>query len=624
MCGITGIVSTHSSAVTRDRLKTMTDQLAHRGPDGEAYWISESGQVGLGHRRLAIIDLSPEAGQPMTFHSRYTIVYNGEIYNFPELREFLIQKGYRFVTRSDTEVILASFDHYREQCLQHFDGMFALAIWDQEKQLLFMARDRFGEKPFYYSLTENQFLFASEKKALWAGGIEKKINLPLLLNFLTTGHTQTAADNSINYHQEIFSLPPAHYAVLRLADFSMEWKSYWDLDKESQITLSEKAAEEKWKELLLLSVKSRLRSDVPLGTCLSGGLDSSSVLALIRKLQVEYPDEVPSGGPNGAMKTFSAIFPGFKKDESEAISRVVKHLGLQSSTLAPTADELIRDFEKLCAHQEEPFSSASTYAQFKVFELAGQKQVKVLLDGQGADETLAGYGKYIPWYLQELLRAKPWKQQRELRAFRKNNIPFKWGWKNYLAALFPAQAAYQLEKREARRIQTQPDIRSDFRQLNFDRPSIYKPLVLKLNDILYFDCCRLGLEELLRFADRNSMAHGLETRHPFLSHELVQFLFSLPSHFKMRDGWTKWMLRMSMSGALPGETVWRKDKIGFEPPQKIWMENDQMKDYIQEARRKLVRHGILKPGVLNKIIQPHDAHAAEGLDWRYLVTAAFM
>jgi asparagine synthase (glutamine-hydrolysing) len=626
MCGIAGILSTDPTAISRERLKKMADALAHRGPDGEAYWINDTGKIGLAHRRLAIIDLSPEAAQPMHYLNRYTIIYNGEIYNYLELKEDLINRGYNFRTRSDTEVILAAYDFYQSGCLEHFDGMFAFAIWDQQEQTIFAARDRFGEKPFYYSFTESQFYFASEKKALWAVGIEKKINHPLLLNFLVTGHTQTAADNSISFHQDIFSLPPAHYLLFRLPSFSFDLTCYWDLDKEATVQLSPNEACEKWKELFFKSVSRRLRSDVAVGTSLSGGLDSSSILAAISTLAApnlkQHAND--SSAATSRVASFSAIFPGFSKDESRYISLVKEKLDLDNFPVFPGAEGLLTDFEQLCQHQEEPFSSSSLYAQYKVFERARQSQVKVLLDGQGADETHAGYNKYIHWFLQERLRTNTWKHASEVLVLKKNNMPFQWGWKNYLAALLPAQAADQLERREARKIKRQPYISDAFCLQNFDRPSIYKPIVFKLNDILYFDTCRFGLEELLRYADRNSMAHGVETRLPFLNHELVQFLFSLPSQLKINQGWTKWIIRQSMAAYLPAEIIWRKDKVGFETPQKSWMENPGLVERIQEARRKLVQQGILQSAVLNKKIQPHDAHAADNYDWRYLVAAAFV
>lgn len=595
----------------------MAGTLAHRGPDGEAFWINAGGNAGFGHRRLAIIDLSAAAAQPMHYQDRYAIVYNGEIYNYIELREILRQKGYAFRTQSDTEVILAAYDCYREQCLVHFDGMFAFAIWDEQEQTLFAARDRFGEKPFYYAFKENEFYFASERKALWAAGIPKEINHPLLLNYLVLGHTQTPLDKTITYYQHTFSLPPAHYLKFssRTRDFGLS--QYWDCDKEARAGLSESAAIGQFRELLFTSVSRRLRSEVSLGTSLSGGLDSSSIVAAIASLQANHP-------PGSRLQTFSAVFPGFEKDESAYIQLVSEKFNLDNHRITPSVSGLVQDLEKCCYHQEEPFLSSSVYAQYKVFGLAKEHDVKVLLDGQGADETLAGYPKYIHWYLQELLRTKPRALSAEYRALKKNNNAFRWGWKNWLAAWFPAQAANELEKKEARRIRHHSHINPDFRQQYFDRQSLYKPMVMKLNDMLYFNTCQYGLEDLLRYADRNSMAHGREVRLPFLSHQLVEFVFSLPSHFKIRQGWTKWLLRKSMEEFLPAQVSWRKDKTGYEPPQRSWMEDKTLQEYIHEARASLVRENILNPAVLSQKIQPQHALAAENDDWRYLIAATCM
>ncbi|MBS1667565.1 MAG: asparagine synthase (glutamine-hydrolyzing) [Bacteroidetes bacterium] len=611
MCGIAGIISINPNHISKERLQKMTDAIAHRGPDGEGFWINPGAKLGLGHRRLSIIDPSDQAAQPMHLANRYSVIHNGEIYNYVELKQALQQKGYSFQTSSDTEVLLAAYDCYGDQCLKYFDGMFAFVLWDEKEQTLFCARDRFGEKPFYYAFEDDQFLFASEAKALWAAGIKKEINYPLLLNYLTVGHTDTPVDKTISFFQHIFSLPPAHYLKFELASFSFELNPYWDCDKETQLNISENDAKEKFSSLFFDSVKKRLRSDMPIGTSLSGGLDSSSIAAAIHEL----------GATHDSHQTFSAIFPGFEKDESSFIQIATKEFGLNGFTVSPTADGLIHEFEKLCYHQEIPFSSSSVYAQYKVFELASSHQVKVLLDGQGADEILGGYPKYIHWYLQELFRAKPLAAMREKKAFQKNHIPFEWGLKNHLATWFPAQAAHQLEKREAKKIRQQSAIALDFKEQYFDRPTLYKPLVTKLNDILYFNTFHQGLEELLRYADRNAMAHGRELRLPFLSHELVEFVFSLPSHFKIHQGWTKWILRTAMGKKLPPEIAWRKDKTGYEPPQKMWMENKTVQDYMQEAKQKLVNEKILNPTVLNKKNQPRDAYAADNFDWRYMVAA---
>jgi len=250
--------------------------------------------------------------------------------------------------------------------------------------------------------------------------------------------------------------------------------------------------------------------------------------------------------------------------------------------------------------------------------------VKVLMDGQGADETLAGYHKYIHWYLQQLVNRRKFRTAtREKNIFRKKNIPFKWGTQNYLAAYFPAHTSIQLEKNEYYKTVNQPDINPDFILSLRGREweGIHKPIITKLNDILYFNTQKMGLEELLRFADRNSMAHGCEVRLPFLNHELVEFLFCLPADFKIHDGWTKWLLRKAMNKKLPAEIVWRSDKVGYEPPQSQWMQQKTVQDYIHEAKKKLVNNRILKHTSLNKKVIPLHAHDADNFDWRYLSAA---
>ncbi|HEX4849205.1 MAG TPA: asparagine synthase (glutamine-hydrolyzing), partial [Puia sp.] len=559
MCGIAGIISLDPSLTNEDRLRQMANALAHRGPDGEGVWINPAGRVGFGHRRLAIIDLSPAAGQPMHFRQRYTIVYNGEIYNYIELKESLAKKGYSFQTSSDTEVLLAAFDCYREKCLELLDGMFAFSIWDEQEQCLFAARDRFGEKPFYYSFSDNELCFASERKGLWAAGIPKKTNNPLLLNYLALGHTDTPIDKTITYFQDVYSLPPAHYITCSLnTSIEMSMHCYWDLNKAEQIEMKEERAIEKFHDLFQTSLQRRLRSDVSIGTSLSGGIDSSTILASIAR------EKNKNGFPINSHDffSFSAIFPGFAKDESHFIDIASGKFGVKNLKVEPTVEGLIQDIRKLCYFQEEPFSSSSIYAQYRVFELAATHKTKVLLDGQGSDEVLAGYSKYIHWFLQELLRSKFlafWKEKNNLT---QNSIEFKWGIKNYAAAYFPLQASRQLERKEANKSQKNQDITEAFKEAWFDRQSLYKPIVFSLNDILYFNTCQSGLDELLRYADRNSMAHGREVRLPFLNHELVEFIFSLPSSFKIHAGWTKYLLRKCMQSELPDQIVWRKDKIG--------------------------------------------------------------
>ncbi len=617
MCGIAGIISTNPHNVSRQRLQAMTDSIAHRGPESDGFWINKTHNVGFGHRRLSIIDLSESGAQPMHYAGRYTITYNGEIYNYVEVKKQLLSKGYQFTSSCDTEVVLAAYACYGKNCLDYFDGMFAFAIWDEEEQTLFCARDRFGEKPFYYSHDENGFLFASEMKALWAAGTPRHADSSMLLNYLTIGYTNDPTDLSRTFFKNIGSLPAAHYFECRLSvtnsGLGFAVIPYWHLDKETRTNINENDAIEKFSELFQTSVKRRLRSDVAIGTSLSGGLDSSSIVATIHALL---------GGGNYSQSAFSAIFPGFDKDESKQVALVAEKFKLNSYAVSPTGDELVNDLEKLFYHQEEPFQSSSIYAQYKVYELAKQYGVTVLLDGQGADETLAGYHQYYHWYWQELiLRSKFKKQKAEQQKAKEMGVDVSWGWKNYLAAYLPALTAQQLEKRVSRQQRRHPDINSDFFMANADRMSVYKPVTDKLNDILYFNTMQTGLVELLRYADRNSMAHSREVRLPFLNHELVQFIFSLPSHFKIKDGWTKWILRQSMSYVLPNEITWRTDKVGFEPPQQLWMQQPAMIENIYESRRKLVKQGILRSSVLQKPIDKQSAHAAGNFDWRYLCAA---
>ena len=612
MCGIAGIISTEGS-IQAHSLKKMSDVLAHRGPDGEGQWMNRTNTAGLSHRRLAIIDLSEAGAQPMHYAGRYSIVYNGEIYNYKELRSDLKKAGYHFESESDTEVILAAYDFYKEECVKYFDGMFAFAIWDEQKKNLFCARDIFGEKPFYYFIDKNIFAFASEMKALWSIGIEKSTDDKMMVNYLVLGYVQDASNRSRTFYKNIYSLPPAHSGMLSFDDMQFVLTKYKDINKETSIKINASSAEVKFAELLATSVKRRLRSDVPVGSSLSGGLDSSAIAYFIGEQSKK------NAGP--AFQTFSAVFPGFEKDESENIQTISNHFKFGNTGITPTAEGLLADFEKVCYHQEEPFSSSSIYAQYKVYELAAANNVKVLLDGQGADEILAGYTKYLHWYLQELTGNNKFKRAKsEREAFKKNNIAVKWNIKNALASYLPAHAAIALEKREYRKVVTNHTITSGLlhQVKGMEWQGIHKPVVTKLNDILYHNTMEHGLEELLRYADRNSMAHGTEVRLPYLNYEVVNFIFSLPASFKIKDGFTKHILRKIMTGKLPEKIIWNTEKTGFEPPQKKWMEDKKMQDFIYESKEKLVKEKILRPAVLNNKIQPMHAHEAENTDWRYL------
>ena len=618
MCGISGILSPDTTQVSRQRLHAMTNAIAHRGPQGEGFWVNENNTVGFGHRRLSIIDLSSAGAQPMHYRHRYTIVYNGEIYNYVELKETLVKKGYHFVSHTDTEVVLAAYACYGYDCLQYFDGMFAFAIWDNIEHTLFCARDRFGEKPFYYNYNAatNELVFASEMKALWAAGIPKKMRSDMLFNYLTLGWVQSAVSKEQTFYENIFSLPPAHCILYHFPPnntVTFAISSYWDLDKETTVQgRTDEQLLSTFIDLLTTSVSRRLRSNVPVGSSLSGGLDSSSIVAVINQMI----------GDGAKQKTFSATFPGFEKDESAYINQVVERFGVDNYTTTPTAVDFIQDLPSLIHHQEEPFQSASIFAQYKVYQLARQHGVTVILDRQGADETMAGYTKYYHWYWQELIAAKQWKTvSDERRSASQNGHAIDWGFRNYIAAFLPQVAANQLEKNVCQQQRHNHDLTKEFIHHNQKRSNIYKPAIATLNDVLYFNTMQFGLEELLRYADRNSMAHGREVRLPFLNHQLVEFVFSLPAKHKIRCGFTKYLLRQSMDKLLPKAIVWRTDKVGFEPPQKAWMQHSVVIEYTHESRKKLVNEGILRPAILQMPIRYQSAHEAANCDWWYLCAA---
>lgn len=619
MCGIAGIISSQNGLVNRSSLQCMSDAMAHRGPNGEGFYLEESAQssVGMAHRRLAINDLSVHANQPFIYLDRYVIVHNGEIYNYQELKKDLSAQGYTFQSNGDAEIIAASYHHYRENCLQLFDGMFAFAIWDKETETLFCARDRFGEKPIYYFLddTENTFYFASEMKGLWAAGIERKIKPQLFLHFLTLGITQHPHIPELSFYENIYQIPPASFLHFNTQKKGVFISRYWDLDKESLLDITEIESVHAFQKLFDSSIQRRLVSDVPIGTSLSGGLDSSCILAACSgKKESRF-----------SHKSFSAIFPGFFKDESDHIELMKEKYTLDAHYTSPDAGGLINQMQTIAYHQEEPFSSSSVFAQYAVYALANENNIKVLLDGQGADETLAGYTKYTQWYLQECLAKKQFsKVKQEAISLAENGFLDRWGLRNYIASFFPGVTASFLEKKAGNLHSSDPYINKTFRDTYSGGGFIFKPVVEKLNDVLYYDTCMGGLQTLLRYADRNAMAHGIEVRLPFLQHELVSFIFSLPSGLKFKNGLSKWILRECYRSILPAEISGRKGKTGFEPPQLYWMQDEAVQQQIRLARQKLVDAGMLDPAVLQKPIQPHSAYATDNTDWRHWNASLFL
>ena len=618
MCGIAGIVSSNASLIQQQRLQRMADTLQHRGPYGNGFWTDAHQQVGFAHTRLCIIDLSNRASQPMHY-LHYTIIYNGEIYNYIELREELQKRGYNFFSQCDTEIIPAAYDCWGIDCLNKFDGMFAFALWDDKKQNLLLARDRFGEKPLYYHADYllrgkfEQFAFASEMKALWAIGVDQNLNGTMMLNYLTLGFVQNPVKKTETFYTDILSLPQGHYLVVTPKEGRVQMQKWYYPKVSDTLRVSDTSAIQKFKQHFLISVNRRLRSDVSIGTSLSGGIDSSSVVAAIHELKTVTQQWKNMG--------FTAAFPGFEKDELEYSKKAAAHFNIQQHIVEPNADDCIKYFQELMYYQEEPVQSGSVLTQFLVYKLAKENNITVLLDGQGADEILGGYKKYTHWYLQQLFNSDTSEYFKERKLLKQNDFLDEWGWRNYAAALFPDKTAQALKQKAVKEQQQHRFIHPDFYFNYRSEASIDKPVVKQLEDILYYNTFNFGLPELLRYADRNSMAHSTEVRLPFLFHELAEFVFSLPASFKIKDGFTKWILRKSMEQTLSDEITWRKGKVGYEPPQKEWMQNKRVQEMIMESRKKLVEKKVLLPKVLNSPIKPAGAHDKENYDWRYLCAA---
>jgi asparagine synthase (glutamine-hydrolysing) len=620
MCGIAGIISLNKQPIDKQRLVRMTDIIEHRGPDGDGHWLNNTSTVALGHRRLSIIDLSHEADQPMHYQDRYTIIFNGEIYNYIELKETLLKKGYKFKTASDTEVLMAMYQEYGTNCLDYLDGMFAFVLYDSKENKIFGARDRFGEKPFYYNYEPGKhFLFGSEMKCLWAAGLDKKTDPVMIYNYMTQGYLDDAKNPTRTFYANCIKLLHSHYFTLDLNTENLQIKKYWDINTHSDSQYKLSTAIEEFNELFTTSVARRLRSDVTVGSSLSGGLDSSLVVCIINELKK---------GTAQKQNTFSAVFPGFAKDERKYMDYVINSTHVHPHFCTPDAAGFMADYDKLVWHQEEPFGSTSIYAQYCVNKLAKQNNTTVLLDGQGADEILAGYHPYYLTYFNELKATNNEAYKNQLEIY--TNLHKH----NAINGLIQNRPIDRIKKLIPFAVKPLRYIKNSLQQskdpfLSKEFYQSYKGNLLDnsnnafdtLNNHLYDHTINGPLQILLRYADRNSMANSREVRLPFLSHELVEFLFKLPPTFKINEGWTKWIMRETFP-ILPKEIGWRKDKIGYEPPQKDWLSSNTMQDKINDSKALLVKEKILHPSMLNKTNIAAAAHE-KNPSWVVLMAAAY-
>lgn len=596
MCGIAGIISMRDR-VSHSRLKVMTDSLRHRGPDGEGWWYNDDGAVGLGSRRLAILDLSKEGNQPMlSTDGRYCIVYNGEIYNYKEIRATHAQRGIRYHGNSDTEVALNHFTLFGENALRDFDGMFAFAIWDAAQRELFCARDRFGEKPFHYFHQPGvEFLFASEIKALLAAGLQRSINHSKLYGyFRNPANPLVPGGGDETFFEGVRKLGSATCMFVSQQGSLRSRKRYWHISQDVKTELSFDDAKEEFTDVFRESVARRLRSDVSVGSSLSGGIDSSAIVCLVRELQ-----------PAATYNTFSARFNDFEADEGEYIALVNEWAQTVSHLVFPTEADLAGEIGEFCYFQDEPVESSSAFAQWSVMRRAAQDGVVVLLDGQGGDETSAGYYEYIPAYLAELARADRAAAELEAAAFEDRYKLDSTPKLNSTESRFDVmrRAIATLKQEARRRFASTPIARNLPTDTFLSRAYLWEHGVDErlgdveppndLNSELARDLIDGKLENYLRYADRSSMAHSREVRLPFLSHKLVELMFSLPARYKMQGGWTKYLVRKALDGRVPPRVLWRKDKVGFATPSEKWLNSPAMQARARDAHSYLVREGIV-------------------------------
>lgn len=570
MCGIVGGFWRRPDAGANGRLKAALTALRHRGPDDEGLELYDTadGTLALGHTRLAIIDLSSAAHQPMASRDlRYSLIFNGEIYNYRELRRELIGLGHVFASDSDTEVLLAAWSEWHAACLTRLEGMFAFVMYDRSRGRLTCARDAFGIKPFFYDWSADRFLFASEQPALLTlRGEARRVNWQRSYDYLVHGDYDSREETFV---EGVKHLLPGHVLEVGISsDHSVTANVWWRPGFRETMSLPFEDAAEAVREKFLHNVRIHLRSDVPIGAALSGGIDSSAVVCAMRHIEPSMP-----------INTFSYIADGSHLSEERWVDLVSGHVGAHSYKVSATGEDLVRDLDRMIQIQGEPFGSTSIYAQYRVFQLARERGVTVTLEGQGADELLAGYSGYPGYRLLSLL------EKRRLCAA----ASFAHYWSRWpgrscgfaymdLGRVVLPDSLY----RPARRLLGRDfaptwlnvghlldaGIRLTEPRQRLDRGAAGRRVVERLASALQ----TRGLPGLLRHGDRNAMRFSIESRVPFLTLSFAEFLLALPENYLVSDrGQTKHVFRAAMRGIVPDEILDRKDKVGFETPEKDWL-----------------------------------------------------
>ncbi len=559
MCGISGIINKDRSAVDAQAIRAITDLVAHRGPDGDGFYFGDG--FAFGHRRLAIIDVSSAGEQPMSYLDRYVITYNGEVYNFVELKLQLARCGYVFRSGTDTEVILAAYDKWGQDCVAHFNGMWAFAIHDLRRQLIFCSRDRFGVKPFYYADHPERFVFGSEiKQVLHGAGLEAVADTAVLRDFLVEGlHDHTGA----TFFQGIHALKAGHNLVYRLdgaagLDAAPAWSvSRWYClpTREELPRMGARAATTRLLQDLKQSVRYRLRSDVKVGTCLSGGLDSSSIASLSAGL---YHADAAGDA------RFQAVHARASEagiDESDYARELAASCGIDLSVIEPSVADFTAAVDAVTLCQEEPFAAPSIFMQFFVFKKAREIGCKVMLDGQGGDEILLGYERYYSAHLQSLARTDALRELWHMHRKMGGNL------RDMLARL----VYFRLARVRIGVLRRRCAFLKDRYLAHFPNIETLAAAGADVRRMQKLEIESFQLPHLLRYEDRNSMHHSIEARLPFLDYRLVETCYGIDSRLKIRQGWTKHILRTAMHGLAPAAILWRANKLGFEAPAATWI-----------------------------------------------------
>lgn len=583
MCGIFGSFTSVDAHLQALRMTAAGESLKHRGPDDQGIECHSTswGELALGHARLSVIDLSIAGHQPMhSFDGRYSLIYNGEIYNYAALREELIAHGANFRSQSDTEVLLAAWEQWGASCLTKLVGMFAFAIADHTKGTITCVRDAFGIKPFFYAHNAHGFHFSSELPAtviLRGEGAEP--NLQRSYDYLVHGDYDSRSDTFVD---GIMQLEPGKHMVFDMRTGTLSTPTKWwapSIKETSKLSFDDAAAE--LRRLFLENIKLHLRSDVPLGAALSGGIDSSAVVCAIRHVEPEAP-----------IHTFSFIAKDSVVSEEEWVDLVNTHVDAKANKVFVEPDELASDLDDMIRAQGEPFGSTSIYAQYRVFKLAKEQGITVTLDGQGADELMAGYqgypGKRVHSILdnfglrQAITFLKNWAQW----PGRSLNFGFKASVAEYIdGPMYDVIRSISGDSLNPSWIDTK-QLKERGVRIRFPRqvPEL-NMRKRRLVAELAHSTTRRGLPALLRHGDRNSMRFSVESRVPFLTTSMADFLFSLPEHYLISEqGETKSIFRAAMRGIVPDEILDRRDKIGFATPEKEWLIHlaDKARNWLKE------------------------------------------